>query len=209
MARLCPQCGEIHFATSANPLQSHCRKCNANLNEASGLMPGLKVDSAEGQSADAPKPGKRRFKLLMRQLGKMQGFKGIVLGVAVLISAAVMLFLGYSWHTRVKEVSAYVHVWDKDTPKDAKRDRLTATYHVGNKKYYQYPGLRVEGTSFTVYYLPEAPGTGYETKPFLWLLIGGLVAFVGMGILVFGTVRFVVGRAQVVDFQRTMTQAGG
>src|SRR4029077_18625906 len=99
-----------------------------NLNEASGLMTGLKVDSdVDGAEADAAKPTKRPFKLLMKQLSKTQGFRGIVTGIAVLIAAAVMLFLGYDWHTRVKEVNAFVHVTDNETPKDPKRDRLTST----------------------------------------------------------------------------------
>lgn len=208
MARLCPQCGEIHFETAANPLPAHCRKCNANLNEASGLMTGLPISDVGEEQTDAPKPPKRPFKQMMKQWSKVQGFKGIVVGIVVLLAAAVMLFLGYDWHTRVKQVDAFVHFTDKDTPKEAKRDKLTATYHIGTKKYYQYPGLRVEGASFPVYYLPEAPGNGYETKPFLWLIIGGLVAFVGMGILVFGVVKFCVGRALAADYVKTMAQAG-
>ncbi len=203
MARLCPQCGEIHFETSASPLPATCRKCNANMNEASGLMPALQLE--EAQSAEpAPKvSAKQRF----QQWGQTPGFKGIIVGGVVLIAAGVILYLAWGWYSGVKEVTATCHV-GPDAPKWAKRDRVTATYTVGTKKYPQYPGVRAEGTTFTVYYLPDDPATGYETKPFLWLVIGGLVLMIGLSVLSFGLMKFFVGRAQIADYQRTMAQAG-
>lgn len=204
MARLCPQCGEIHFETSTSPLPSHCRKCNADLNQASGLMPAMQLEEAQ---ADAPPPPKVPAKVVFGRLARTPGFKGILIGCGFLVAAGVMLSLGVSWHTRVKETKATVHVGN-DAPKEAKRDRLTATYTVGTKKYFQYPGIRSEGATFTVYYLPEDPATGYEAKPFLWLVIGGGVLLIGLVTLTFGVVKFSVGRAQAADHQKVMAQAG-
>lgn len=203
MARLCPQCGEIHFETSANPLPPDCRKCGANLHEASGLMPGLQLEEAQ-TAAPAPKTP---AKVVLKQWGKTPGFKGIVVGLVILLVAGVTLYLGWDWHSRVKEAKANVHV-SNDAPKWAKRDRVSATYTVGTKKYPQYPGLRREGDTFTVYYLPEDPATGYEAKPFLWLVIGGKVLLIGLGVLAFGVMRFSIGRAQIADHQKVMAHAG-
>jgi TRAP-type C4-dicarboxylate transport system permease small subunit len=203
MARLCPQCGEIHFETSTNPLPSACRKCGANLNEASGLMPGLKMDE---EQATTPPP-KTPPKVVWGQLMKANGFKGIIVGVLVIAAAGVMLYLGWTWHTRVKEAKATVHAGN-DAPKWAKRDRATATYVVGSKTYHQYPGVRPEGATFTVYYLPEDPATGYEMKPILWLIIGGMVLLIGLAILTFAVFKFTIGRAQTADFRKVMAQTG-
>lgn len=205
MARLCPQCGEIHFETSANPLPSACRKCGANLNEASGLMPGLKLDEAE--AATATPPPKVPTKVVWGQLMKAPGFKGILIGVLVIAAAGVMLYLGWGWHSRVKETKATVYV-SNDAPKWAKRDRLSANYTVGSKTYPQYPGVRPENTTFTVYYLPEDPATAYEMKPILWLVIGGMVLLIGLAILTFGIFKFMVGRALTADFRKVMAQTG-
>ena len=205
MARLCPQCGEIHFETSTNPLPPDCRKCGANLHEASGLMPALQLEDAEASTPTAqprPKP-----KGAPRQWGKTPGFKGIVTGLVILVIAGVTLYFGWDWHSRVKEAKANVYA-SNDAPKWAKRDRVTATYTVGTKKYPQYPGLRREGDTFTVYYLPEDPATGYETKPFLWLVIGGKVLLIGLGVLAFGLMRFSIGRAQIADHHKVMANAG-
>ncbi|MCU0704579.1 MAG: hypothetical protein MUF18_11435 [Fimbriiglobus sp.] len=202
MARLCSQCGEIHFETSGSPLPLQCRKCNADLNGVSGLMPSFQHDEVEA-SRGTPR---QTIKQLFKRWSGVRGFGGIVAGCVVLLTAAAMLFLGYDWHTRVKEVTATVHP-STDAPKWAKRDRLSATYVVGTKKYPQYPGLRREGDTFPVYYLPEDPATGYETKPFLWLLIGGGVALIGVGVLTFGFFRFGISRAQIADFEQTMAQA--
>lgn len=204
MARLCPQCGEIHFETSASPLPATCRKCNANLNEASGLMPAMQLEEAQSGEPAPQVSAKEKF----RQWGKTPGFKGVIVGSVLLIVAGVTLYLAWGWHSGVKEVTATCHVATGDTPKWAKRDRVTATYTVGTKKYPQYPGVRAEGTTFTVYYLPSDPATGYEAKPFLWLVIGGKVLLIGLGVLSFGLMKFFVGRAQVVDYERTMAAAG-
>ncbi len=204
MARLCPQCGEIHFETSASPLPSACRKCNADMNEASGLMPAMQLE--EAQSA-TPRP-KATPKQVFQQWAKTPGFKGIIIGVLVLTAAGVMLYMGWKWHTGVKEVTATCHVAPADTPKWAKRNHITATYSIGTKKYPQYPGVRSEGTAFPMYYLPDDPATGYEAKPFLWLVIGGKVLLIGLGVLSFALMKFFVGRAQIADCERTMAQAG-
>ncbi len=204
MARLCPQCGEIHFETSGSPLPANCRKCNANLNDAAGLMPTQHLE--EAQSA-APQP-KATPKEVFRQWGQSPGFKGIIVGVLVLAAAGVMLYMGWQWYTGVKEVTATCHVAAGDAPKWAKRNHISATYTVGTKKYPQYPGVRAEGTAFPVYYLPDDPATGYEAKPFLWLVIGGMVLFIGLGVLSVALMKFFVGRAQIADCERTMAQAG-
>jgi hypothetical protein len=204
MARLCPQCGEIHFETATAPMPSHCRKCEANLNEASGLMPHLQL---EEQAADAatPPPAQPRPKAK----GPLpDGMKRIIAGGVIIAAAGVMLFLGYDWHTRVKQATATVAEGESGAPKAARRNRQYATYTVGPKTYYQYPGIRQTGESFPVYYLPEDPATGYEQKPFLWLVIGGKVLMIGLGVLTFGVMKYAVGRARVADFQRTMARAG-
>jgi hypothetical protein len=203
MARLCPQCGEIHFETTTNPLPSHCRKCEADLNEASGLLPRMQFEESPPADAASPPPVKRKPK------GPLpDGMKRIIIGGAIIAAAGVMLYLGYDWHTRVKEATATVSEGVSEAPKAAKRDRLYAQYTVGSKTYYQYPGIRQRGESFPVYYLPEDPATGYEQKPFLWIVIGGKVLFIGLGVLTFGIFKFAVGRARVADFQRTMARAG-
>lgn len=204
MARMCPQCGEIHFDTSSGPRATHCRKCNSDLNEAAGLMPTTHLEQAQsGQSA--PKP---TAKQLFSSWGKTPGFKGIVVGLCLIAAAGMMLYLGWDWYSRVKEATAVCHTAAPETPKDARRNHITATYTIGSKKYPQYPGVRAEGTPFTIYYLPEEPAVGYEARPFLWLVIGGKVLLIGLGVLVFGIMKFSVTRAQAADYERTMAQAG-
>lgn len=205
MARLCPQCGEIHFETTAAPMPTHCRKCEADLNEASGLLPRLQIEEqppADGAAKAKPAPRPKRKGPLP------DGMRRIITGGAIILAAGVMLFLGYDWYSRVKQTTATVSEGASDAPKWAKRDRLYATYTVGPKTYYQYPGVRMGGDTFPVYYLPEDPATGYEQRPFLWLLIGGKVMFIGLGVLAFGIMKFAVGRARAVDFERTMAGAG-
>lgn len=209
MARLCPQCGEIHFETTANPLPTHCRKCEANLNEASGLMPRLQLEELEQSQtgtdkADAPKP-----KPKPRRKGPLpDGMTQIIVGGVIIAAAGVMLFLGYDWYSRVKQATATVAEGESGAPKEARRNRQYATYTVGSKTYFQYPGIRQTGESFPLYYLPEDPATGYEQKPFLWIVIGGMVLLIGLGVLGFGGMKFAVGRARVADFARTMAGAG-
>jgi hypothetical protein len=207
MARLCPQCGEIHFETTTSPLPSHCRKCEADLNEASGLMPRLQLEEQEQPPADGttppprPKPKKAKGPL-------PDGMKRIIAGGVVIAAAGVMLYLGYDWHTRVKQATATVAEGESGAPAAARRNRQYATYTVGPKTYYQYPGIRQTGEAFPVYYLPEDPATGYEQKPFLWIVIGGKVLMIGLGVLGFGLMKFMVARARAADFQRTMARAG-
>lgn len=206
MARLCPQCGEIHFETTANPMPSHCRKCEANLNEASGLLPRMHLEEEQPPAAaDTPPPAKPK----PRRKGPLpDGMMRIIVGGAIIAAAGVMLYLGYDWHTRVKQATATVEEGESSAPKAARRNRQYATYTVGSKMYYQYPGIRQTGEAFPVYYLPEDPATGYEQKPFLWIVIGGKVLLIGLGVLAFGVMKYAVGRARVADFQRTMARAG-
>lgn len=201
MARLCPQCGEIHFDTTTSPMPTHCRRCEADLNEASGLMPRLKEEQ-ETPAGGAP-PAQSR----PRRKGTLpEGTVRMIVGGVILLAAGVMLFLGYDWNTRAKSATATVA--EGNGPKWAQRDRNTATYTAGGKTHHMYPGVRKVGDTFTMYYLPEDPGTGYEQRPFLMLLIGGKVLMVGLGVLALGIFKFAVGRARTVDFERTMARAG-
>ncbi len=204
MARLCPQCDEIHFETTGSPLPTHCRKCGADLNEAAGLLP---VGSYEDAPADQKPKAKPKAK---HPGGKWpNGLKGIVIGVSVLIVAGVLITLGVGWNTQAKEVKVEILNAPADTPKQFRRDLLTGRYSVGSKTYYAYPGLRREKETGTLYYLPDDPATTYEMRPFFTLLIGSKLFFIGLSILTIGVIKFLVARARTVDFERTMATTGG
>ena len=205
MARLCPQCDEIHFETTGSPLPTHCRKCGADLNEAAGLLPSGSYDQSP-QAGDGKPKGKPR----PRRAGKWaNGMKGIVIGVCVLTAAGVLIALGVGWNIGAKEVKVEILNAPADTPKQFRRDLLTARYSVGSKTYYAYPGLRREKETGTLYYLPDDPATTYEMRPFFALLIGSMLLLIGLSVLTIGVIKFVVGRARAVDFERTMATAGG
>ena len=70
MARLCPRCGEIHFETATSPLPAQCKRCEADLNEASGLMPWMHYEDPPADASATPPPkGKARPK--PKRMGKL------------------------------------------------------------------------------------------------------------------------------------------
>lgn len=197
MAIVCPKCGEIYFATATSPAPTHCKKCEADLNEVAGVIPLMAVGGTGVRSAPQTKAG----------------VVPLVVGATLLLLSGVLWYVGVSRFNQAKKATAtVVQVASLGKTVDVKpskvRSTATAVYTAGGKGYAQYPGVRGEGATFEVYYLPGQPDDAHEERPWLFLLLAGLASKLGLVFVVRGAIKFAVTRARETDYQKVMASAG-
>lgn len=190
MAIICPQCSEIHFDTNGAAPPSHCRKCEADLNQAAGILPTLDID----ENGKAEPFRIRTGKLFM-----------VIGGVLIVLGVALGSWGAYRYNS-VKETMAIVI-----EKKDAKgvdpshvRETGTAVYKVGGKERYIYPGVRMLGVQFPVYYSPSNPDDANESRPWMHMFFAVVMFLLGSITLVRGVLNFLVARARESDLRKVM-----
>ncbi len=193
MARLCPQCGEIHFETTTTPMPLSCRKCNSDLNGVPGLIPNMPAD---GNLSDQPKlPGSKA------------GVAQILIGFGILALTGGLIYFGLQRYNGAKEVTAVVVEKAAKAQKHQRRDNYTAEYTVNGKVFYQYPGIRQINDQFKIYYFADKPDDADEQRPYACFLAAAVLLLVGMAILAKGALKLFITRAREADFNKFMGHA--
>jgi hypothetical protein len=188
MAIICAECGEIHFDSGVAP--THCRKCEADLNQVAGFAPMLREFDEEKKAAKAAP--KAAFKLGV-------GMLPAIVGASILLAAGIAFWVGWVRYDAAKETSAtIVPVKGKMDPKFVRNDN-TATYTVGGKDYFMYPGVRVPGTAFKVYYPPTNPADASEERPWMLMLLSTFAFLIGCLFTASGLLKMVLARAREAD----------
>lgn len=194
MAIICPECSEIHFETTSAPAPTHCRKCEADLNQVAGLLPYAAMNDF------IPGPIVRTKTGLVR----------VAIGAGLLFVSCVCGWVGYHRFTSVKETTATV-VSKKDARGNVSpshvRNQATASYSVGGKDFFIYPGVRSLGAKFAVYYDPGNPAVADEQKPWMFFLFSALAFKIGLVVLIRGLFAFGIARAQESDLRKVMSVA--
>ena len=193
MARLCPQCGEIHFETTTSPMALSCRKCNSDLNGVPGLMPNM---ATEGNISNQPKSP-----------GSKEGVARILIGLGILALAGGLFYVGLQRYNGAKEATAVVVEKSEKAQKHQKREKNTAEYTVNGKVFYQYPGIRQVNDQFKVYYFAEQPDDADEQRPYVCFLAASVLFLIGMTLLIRGLMKFFITRAREADFNKFMGHA--
>ena len=191
MAIICPQCSEIHFNVNGDASVTECRKCQASLTEPSGILPTLELEPS------APSEQKR----------VKSGTPFIVIGAGLLLVAVVLGSWGAYQYTSVLEAPAVVIPQkDANNPHPSQvRNLSTAAYKVDGKERYLYPGIRMVGAKFTVYYNPARPDDASEQRPWMPLFVAVVSFLLGLVSVVRGGFNFLVTRARESDFQKAMS----
>ena len=193
MARLCPQCGEIHFETTTQPMPLSCRKCNSDLNGVPGLLPNLATDGNFSNQPKAP--------------GSKEGVSRILIGLGVLALAGGLIYFGLQRYNGAKEVTAVVVEKSAKAQKHQRRDNYTAEYTVNGKVFYQYPGIRQLNDQFKVYYFAEQPEDADEQRPYACFIAATVLFLIGKTLLIRGLLKFFIARAREADFNKFMGHA--
>jgi hypothetical protein len=195
MARICPQCSQIHFETSTEPMPTRCRRCEADLNGFGASA--IPIDEADANKSNAPPP----------QNGKMQ----FLIGFLLLTGCGGCVWYGLKEHNEAVEATATVVSYNKSmtVPKGTNRNDAVAQFNVGSTRVYTYPGVRAGGDSFKVYYSPGKPESASEQRPFLFFVAAGFMGLIGGAMSVLGLSRFFISRAQHKDFNRIMKVTQG
>lgn len=190
MARICPQCSQIHFETSTEPLPTRCRKCEADLNGFGASA--VPVDEATASKSDSPAP----------QTGKMQ----FLIGFVLLAACGGLIWYGLKLYNESVETTALVVKYSKSmtAPPGTNRIDNIAFFTVGGARTYTYPGVRADGESFKVYYPPGKPEAASESRPFILFVVAGFCGLIGGSMTFFGLFRYFLSRAQYKDFNRTL-----
>lgn len=193
MAIICAECGEIHFDSGVAP--THCRKCEADLTQVAGFAPLLKEFDDEQKAAKAaPKP-KRKW---------ATGAIPTLVGVGILVASGVAFWVGLERYNAAKETTAtIIPAKGKLDPKVVRNDN-TAVYTANGKEFNMYPGVRVPGTAFKVYYSPTNPANASEERPWLTMLFSGFGFLLGGLFTATGLLRMAVARAMEADRRLTM-----
>ncbi len=201
MARICPQCREIHFETTDAPLPTHCRKCEADLNGVSDVIAAYRF--VYEQINNGP---------VRKSKAKAPGLTTLIVGVIVSVVAGIMTTLGMINYINAEKTEAKVMLASNAVnatavPKWAIRDKRTAEYTVKGKPYYCYPGVRTDGQTFPIYYAPSDPIHSSEERPFLVLVVGVLVGLCGGFLTWKGILVLVVRSAQKLEHEKSMRVA--
>jgi len=195
MARICPQCEEIHFETTTQAMPTHCRRCEADLNGVAGIAPLIQQQKNDAKNG-------AQYKRATSSKGRNQ----FLIGLLFLLLGGGGFYYGFYLRDNSIEAKAFVVKVDKSmkVPPSKVRNNCTAYYMVKGKKEYAYPGVRADGDSFDVYYSPSSPGESSEEKPFIILVVAGFLVKIGFWMFVWGLFKFLVARAQERDYHRTM-----
>jgi hypothetical protein len=195
MARICPQCSQIHFETSTEPLPTRCRRCDADLNGFGASA--IPIDDADAQKSYGKAP----------QNGKMQ----FLIGFVLLAACGGCIWYGMKMYGEAVEATASVVKYNKSmtAPSGTNRADNIAFFTLNGTRVYTYPGVRADGETFKVYYSPGKPESASEQKPFLLFVAAGFLGFIGTVMSVIGLMRFFISRAQHKDFNRTLRVTQG
>jgi hypothetical protein len=196
MAIICAECGEIHFDSGVAP--TRCRKCEADLTQVAGFAPLLKEFDDEQKAAKNKKGEKPPRKPWAA------GAIPTLVGVSILVASGAAFWVGLERYNAAKETTAtIVPVRGKLDPKVIRNDN-TAVYTANGKEFNMYPGVRVPGTSFKVYYSPTNPANASEERPWLTMLFSGFGFLLGGLFTATGLLRMAVARARDADHRLTM-----
>jgi hypothetical protein len=190
MARICPQCSQIHFETSTEPLPTKCSRCEADLNGfGASIVPVNDVSAAKSDPL-APQTGKLQF----------------LIGFALLAACGGLIWYGLKLYNESIETTALVVKYNKSmsTPPGTNRADNIAFFMIGGTRIYTYPGVRADGESFKVYYPPSKPESASESRPFILFVVAGLFGLIGGAMTFIGLFRYFLSRAQYKDFNRTL-----
>ncbi len=198
MAIICAECGEIHFDSGVAP--TNCRKCEADLNQVAGYAPLLKeLDEEQKAAKAAPKP-KRPW---------AAGAIPTLIGASILVASGIAFWIGWERYNTAKETTAtIIPAKGKLDPKVVRNDN-TAIYSVNGKDYNMYPGVRVPGTSFKVYYSPTNPAAAAEERPWMTMLLSTFGFLIGSLFTASGLLKMGVARAREADQRLTMQPRAG
>jgi len=190
MAKVCPQCQQIHFETTTEPMPTKCRRCEADLSGMAGVIPVIHDDANDGRSLIAPKVGVAQF----------------LIGGTLLMICAGLVWFGLKSYNEAVEVTATVLKYNKGMggQEGVRRLENIAVINVDGRKVYTYPGVRIENDVFKAYYPPGQPEKAGESRPFLMLVGAAGCGLIGASMFVMGVFRFVLAQAQHRDYNRSL-----
>lgn len=195
MARICPQCSQIHFETTTEPMPTPCTRCEGDLNGFGSTPLPSDTPSVAQKDHTAPQTGKMQF----------------LIGFALLVCCGGLIWFGLKLYNESIESSALVIKYNKSmsAPPGTNRADNIAYFMVNNQRVYTYPGVRADGESFKIYYPPNKPEAASESKPFLIFVVAGFLALIGGSMTFLGLFRFFLSQAQHRDFAKTLRVTQG